>query len=155
MRGTLRLLASEAPLSFVERVKIGGANALLGAFSHRGGHDKALDGLVVTRVGSGEVTMSMRVEPQHANAFNTLHGGCQSLIVDVAGTMALLSTDPTRPGVSVELNTSFLRPAKVGETISIIGRVLKTGKRIGYTEVSIYNAAGELCATGRHIKAFN
>ena len=77
------------------------------------------------------------------------------MIVDVAGTMALLSNDPMRPGVSVELNTSFLRPAHLGETVSIEGRLLKTGKRLGYTEVTIYNAAGEICATGRHIKAFS
>ncbi len=63
-----------------------------------------------------------------------LHGGCTALLVDVVGTLALLSMDATRPGVSVEMNQSFLRSAGTGERLLIEGRVLKAGKKLGFTE---------------------
>ena len=42
----------------------------------------------------------MQLEVGHglANHFGTLHGGATSLIVDVLGTMALLTKDVSRPG---------------------------------------------------------
>jgi acyl-coenzyme A thioesterase 13 len=43
-------------------------------------------------------------------------------LVDVVGTIALLTKDPTKPGVSVELNTTFVRAAKAGETVVVTGR---------------------------------
>ena len=147
-------MADDRPMSFIERAKVLGANSLLGFFRHKGGFDRTLDGLEVVRVGSGEVSCRMHVTPGHANAFNTLHGGCVGLLVDVVGTMALLSSDPTRPGVSVELNVSFLRPAPVDSVVRIDGKMLKSGKRLGYTEVSLMTEDGQLLATGRHVKAF-
>lgn len=86
-------------------------------------------------------------------AFGTLHGGATCTIMDVAGTLALLSLDTARPGVSVELNSSFVAAAKAGEKIRIVASVLKTGKRLGFTHVDIYGADDRLCATGRHTKA--
>ena len=69
------------------------------------------------------------------------------------GTLALLSLDQTRPGVSVELNSSFIAAAKADEKIKVVGTVLKTGKRLGFTQVDIFGSDGRLCATGRHTKA--
>ena len=51
------------------------------------------------------------------NAYNTLHGGAICTIVDVVGTMAILSLDVTKPGVSVDLNVSFVSAAKSGEQV--------------------------------------
>lgn len=65
----------------------------------------------------------------------------------------------------------FLRAAPVGSLISIEGRVLKYGKKLGFTEgewrsdsprqrfcdgfaVTIRNAGDEVVALGRHTKAF-
>ena len=72
----------------------------------------------------------------------------------MVGTLALLSDDPLRPGVSVELNCSFARAVKVGEMVTIKGKVEKTGKRLGYTSVTLYNDKDEVIALGRHVKAF-
>ena len=79
-------------------------------------------------------------------------------VVDVVGTLALLGRDPTRPGVSVEMNQSFCTAAACGEALSITGSVLRYGKTLGFTEVNIRVAGdqepGRLVATGRHTKYF-
>ena len=61
-------------------------------------------------------------------------------------------------GVSVELSVSFLSAAPAGATIFVEGRVLKTGKRLGFTTVDIFRhdaATGKRIdvATGRHTKS--
>ena len=67
--------------------------------------------------------------------------------------MALLSRDPTRPGVSVEINTSYCAAAKVGEEVKLVGRVLRAGRKLGFTQVDIMRQDGTVVVTGRHTKA--
>jgi acyl-coenzyme A thioesterase 13 len=129
------------------------ARRRLAAFE-QGGFDRTLSALRVERVGDGTVDCVLPVTAEVANSYGTLHGGATSLLVDVVGTMALLTRDATRPGVSVELNVSFLAAAKVGEEVAVQGRVLRTGRTLGYTVVDLRRKAdGTLLATGRHTKA--
>ena len=73
----------------------------------------------------------------NAGVASTLHGGATSTIVDIVGTMALLATDPTRAGVSIEMNQTFCRAATVGDELILLGSVLKYGRAMGFTEVTI------------------
>ncbi len=70
------------------------------------------------------------------------------------GTLALLSKDHTRGGVSVDLSVSFTSAAPVGSSLTIIGKVLKYGRSMGFTEVKVFNEEDTLIASGRHTKAF-
>jgi len=56
--------------------------------------------------GDGRAKCEFTVQPEHTNMGGTLHGGYTATIVDVVSTMALLSTEPFKPGVSVELSVS-------------------------------------------------
>jgi acyl-coenzyme A thioesterase 13 len=142
--------------SFIDRVKRAGANAMLGMFVTTGlKFDRVLEGMEVTRVDSkaGEVECVLAVTDKLGNAYGTLHGGVITTLVDVVGTMALLSVDPLRAGVSVELSTSFVSAAKVGESVRVVGKVVKTGKSLGFTQVDIFRTSdGKPVATGRHTK---
>lgn len=51
-------------LSFIERVRVFGANALLGAFLHKGGFDRVLEGLVVEKISQGSVQCRFVVKPE-------------------------------------------------------------------------------------------
>ncbi len=142
------------PDSFFARARAAGANALLGALlTSRGRFDACLGGLEVLTIGDGRVACALTVTEALSNSYGTLHGGATATLVDVVGTLAALSVDPLRPGVSVEMNQSFVRAAKVGEVLRIEGRCLKAGARLAFTEVDILNARGEIVATGRHTKA--
>jgi acyl-coenzyme A thioesterase 13 len=83
----------------------------------------------------------------------TLHGGCSATLIDIVGTMCLLTHDPLRPGVSVEINSSYISSAKIGQKILIEGRVLKTGRTLGFAQVDIKSEDGKMLVSGRHVKA--
>eukprot|EP01047_Picozoa_sp_COSAG01_P063930 COSAG01_NODE_8369_length_2811_cov_13.888643_2_plen_66_part_00 len=59
--------------------------------------------MICTHAADGAVQCELKVTEQLANSYGTLHGGAISTIVDVLGTMALLTRDHTRAGVSVEV----------------------------------------------------
>ena len=143
--------------SFIARAKASNdSQVLLGPFkSVDSRFDSSLDGtLVTTKIGPDGVECELTVSRELSNNFGTLHGGTTALLVDVVGTLALLGRDPKRPGVSVEMNQSFLAAAREGERLTIAGSVLKYGRTLGFTEVTISSAdqPGRLIAIGRHTK---
>lgn len=147
-------LTTTTAQSFIERVKASGANALLGVFTATQRFDQTMSGLEVTRISSGVVHAKFMISEAVANSYGTLHGGATATLVDIMGTMALLTMDPTRAGVTVELSASYISAAKIGEEIQLVGRVLKTGKRLGFTDVVITRGSdGAIVASGRHTKA--
>jgi len=101
----------------------------------------------------GVVKCTLPVTECLGNSWATLHGGATCTIIDIVGTMALLTLDHERAGVTVDLNASYTNAARVGDTLMIEGRVLKTGKTLGFTEVTINRKSdGKLVAKGRHTK---
>jgi acyl-coenzyme A thioesterase 13 len=137
---------------FIWKAATLGSNALLGVFLATDGFDSKLRGMRIDSMEKGYVKCSMVVTKEVTNSYETLHGACTSLLIDVVGTIALLTNDPLRPGVSVEINSSYISSAKLGETIIIEGTVLKSGKTLGYTQVDIKTVDGKLISTGRHTK---
>ena len=105
-----------------------GANALLGLYTHTGDRfDQCLKDLKILEIGDGKVKCVIPVEKHLHNANRNLHGGAICTLVDVVGTLALLGKDPTKPGVSVDLNVNF-SSGMPNEDIYIDGYVLKSGK---------------------------
>ena len=45
---------------------------------------------------------------EHTNLGGTLHGGMTATMVDTISTFALLTTEPYKPGVSVDLSVSWV-----------------------------------------------
>jgi acyl-coenzyme A thioesterase 13 len=50
----------------------------------------------------------MKVEEEHANKHGTLHGGLTATLVDNISTMALVCTERGVPGVSVDMNITYV-----------------------------------------------
>ena len=159
LRCATRLCSSRADGSFLARAAAAkDASVLLGKFTSAGRFDENFaDNLETTRIGPEGVQCTLTVTPPLTNNFGTLHGGVTATLVDIVGTLALLGRDPTRPGVSVEMNQSFCSAAREGETLHIEGTVLRYGRTLGFTEVSIRAAPkdgkpGKVVAVGRHTK---
>ena len=151
-----RRLCSKRPRSFIDKAANFGTDSLLGDF-HTSGHgfDQCMRGLKVDRIDSdkGEVFCSVVVGEELENSFKSLHGGAVSTLVDICGTLAILSKDKTKPGVSVELNVSFCSAAKAGSKVAIEGKLLKLGRNLAFTEVVLYDYdTRKVIATGRHTK---
>lgn len=48
------------------------------------------------------------VDKEHTNLNGTLHGGLTATLVDSISTVALVTTEPHLPGVSTDLNVSYV-----------------------------------------------
>lgn len=144
--------------SFIQKVARNGIDSMLGRFHSSGKFDSCLGGdagMECVRIGDGEVECVLTVTESLSNTYGTMHGGAISTCIDVLGSMALLTKDHTRAGVSVDMNMTFCSAARVGETVSLTGSVLRYGKSIGFTNVVITRQRdGAVIATGRHTKAF-
>ena len=147
--------SSEEPKSFIERVMEQGSDGLVGKFVNKGGFDQCLDGLTVTSQTPGEVEGHFEVEPGLQNTYKTLHGGAIATVIDVVGTMALLTKDATKPGVSIEINSCYLNAAAAGDTVEFKGTVAKHGRKLGFADVELTSrSTGKTIAKGRHTKFF-
>jgi acyl-coenzyme A thioesterase PaaI-like protein len=72
--------------------------------------------------------------------------------VDVVTTAALVSVSDFS-GVSLDLNTSYLNPAKDGDVVDVDAHVLKAGGAVGVIACSLRSrATGRAVAEGRHTK---
>ncbi|KAG3288608.1 acyl-CoA thioesterase 13 [Ictidomys tridecemlineatus] len=65
---------------------------------------------VVTLVSAApeKVICEMKVEEQHANKMGTLHGGLTATLIDSISTVALLCSERGLPGVSVDMNITYV-----------------------------------------------
>ncbi len=73
-----------------------------------------------------------------ANINKVIHGGALASLVDLVSTAALYNTKQRKPGVSVDMHLSFIKPAKLNETILVEGRVIKVGNNMAYTKADVY-----------------
>ncbi|XP_003897177.1 acyl-coenzyme A thioesterase 13 [Papio anubis] len=117
------------------------------------GFDRILGKVTLVSAAPGKVICEMKVEEEHTNTIGTLHGGLTATLVDNISTMALLCTERGAPGVSVDMNITYMSPAKLGEDIVITAHVLKQGKTLAFASVDLTNkVTGKLIAQGRHTK---
>ncbi|XP_043921685.1 acyl-coenzyme A thioesterase 13 [Protopterus annectens] len=124
------------------------------AFCINGPHfDKVLNKLQLVSAIPGKMVCEMKVEEEHTNRGGTLHGGLTATLVDFVSTTALINTERGAPGVSVDMNITYLSSAKIGDEILITAQILKQGRTLAFATVDITNkATGKLLAQGRHTK---
>lgn len=117
------------------------------------GFDRVLSKVKLVSASPGKVVCEMKVEEEHTNRGGTLHGGLTATLVDIISTTALLYTERGAPGVSVDMNITYMNAAKVGEDILITAQVLKQGRSLAFATVDLTNKAnGKMIAQGRHTK---
>ncbi|XP_058523403.1 acyl-coenzyme A thioesterase 13 [Ochotona princeps] len=115
--------------------------------------DRVCDKVSVVSAAPGKVVCEMKVEEQHTNKMGTLHGGLTATLVDLISTVALMFSERGLPGVSVDMNITYMAPAKIGEDILISAHILKQGRTLAFASVDLTSkATGKLIAQGRHTK---
>ena len=137
---------------------------LVAATTKGSGFGRVLSGLEVrewerderdAREHEGRLLLELELSERHANPGGALHGGLSATLVDYATTIALVQRGAPHPGVSVDLNVTYLRPALVGSSILIDARILKFGRSLAFTTCDIRTKHDNaLVAQGRHTKAF-
>ncbi len=110
-------------------------------------------GFRVDDINDGKVQVSMDVTPEVQNANGTLHGGAIATLVDHAGTIAIMIADRNgRPGVTTDLNVSYLAAGLGGSTVIAKAQALKIGAFMAYVTVDVRRTDGTLIAQGRMTK---
>ncbi len=92
----------------------------------------------------GQSEIRYCAQPEHLNSFGVTHGGASMTLMDVTMATAARSVDKDMGVVTIEMKTSFMQPALGPLTAK--GRLLHRSATLAFTEASIYDAAGRLCA---------
>jgi len=105
-------------------------------------------GLVEVAQEEGVAVVEMTPTEEMANSAGFVHGGMISALADSAMGRSLRTIKPgvTR-SMSFDLKLSFIKAAKVGETLRATGRVVHAGRRTAVTECRIQDPGGRLVAT--------
>ncbi len=72
---------------------------------------------------------------QHTNPMGLIHGGLITSIADAAMGNAVRSLGVV--GVTVDMSTAFIGAARLGDTLTARGRVLKAGKTMIFVEAEV------------------
>ena len=96
--------------------------------------------------GESELLFAPRTE--HFNSFAVTHGGAVMTFLDVIMATAARSVDPEMGVVTIEMKTTFMRPAKVlpGQALLGKGHLQHRTRSMAFTEGSVFDAQGQLCA---------
>jgi len=101
-------------------------------------------GFELQKFEGGEAEIAFAPRSEHENSFNVVHGGASMTLLDVVMAHAARTVEPAMGCVTIEMKTSFMRAAK-GPLLAK-GRLLHRTATMAFTEGSIFDAAGKLCA---------
>ena len=101
-------------------------------------------GFELTRFEGGESEIRYTAKPEHLNTFDVTHGGACMTLLDITMAAAARSQTPEIGVVTIEMKTSFMQPS-VGP-LAARGRLMHRTATLAFTEASIYDEQGRLCA---------
>jgi acyl-CoA thioesterase len=93
----------------------------------------------------GHAKLAMVMRPEFANFYGVVFGGIIMSLADQAFGCAVNSLN--YPSVAAQFNTHFLESARVGDELTAVGRVVRSGRTVSVADVEITNQAGILIAT--------
>jgi uncharacterized protein (TIGR00369 family) len=104
--------------------------------------------VVTTDPEKQEVVMRLKMRPEFERLAGTghWHGGPIAAAIDIVGDYALAMMFGN-PLPTINLRVDYLRPGK--DTLTLAGRIRRSGKTVGVVDVDVVNDAGELVAIGR------
>ena len=100
-------------------------------------HDDASSGLGMTivDVGPGRATLTMTVQPHMVNGQRIAHGGFIFTLADSA--MAFACNSHNEKAVAAHGDITFIRPGKLGDTLTAAAREISRNGRSGIYDVRV------------------
>jgi uncharacterized protein (TIGR00369 family) len=98
------------------------------------------------RPGEGWIRIGFEGRPEFRNPAGFIQGGfLAAMLDDTMGPAVFAATDGALYTASIDMNVSFLKPAKVGALFGE-GQVVQLGKTVAFIEARLTDAAGDLVA---------
>ncbi len=98
-------------------------------------------GAVVKRASDGEAELFLPFAQSNTNRKHDVHGGVLGSMIDLVGSAALRSVETQIKGLAtISMTVNFLAPAQGDMTA--IGKVVRSGRTIGWCECRIVDAQG-------------
>ena len=95
----------------------------------------------------GESAIGYTPLPEHLNSFAVTHGGACMTLMDVTMATAARSVQKDMGVVTIEMKTSFMRPAPGdGSKLTGKGRLIHRTASLAFTEATLYDVRGQACA---------
>jgi acyl-CoA thioesterase len=104
----------------------------------------ALLNMKLAELTPGYAKVTMKVIPEYLNFNSMVFGGIVMAIADQA--FAYATNSLVSPSIATQFNIHLISGAAVGDTLTAECRVLKSGRRIGVSEMTVINQAGKLIA---------
>ncbi len=92
----------------------------------------------------GYARVVMKLAPEHQNFHSLTFGGIIMAVADQA--FAYASNSLAYPSVASQFNIYFIAGAGIGDELTAECRVLKSGRRVGISEMTVTNQDGKLIA---------
>ncbi len=92
----------------------------------------------------GYAKVSMKVQPEYMNFNKLIFGGIIAAVADQA--FALGANSLVMPSIASQFNIYFISAAAVGDELIAESRVLKNGRRVGVSEITVTDQNGKLIA---------
>ena len=106
-------------------------------------------GFTLEKFEGGESVLYFAPQPVHCNSFGVTHGGAVMTFLDGIMATAARSVQPDMGVVTIEMKTSFMRPAPAcgpGEPLVGLGRLLHRTRSMAFVEGRVLDAQASLCA---------
>jgi uncharacterized protein (TIGR00369 family) len=92
----------------------------------------------------GQSQIDYLPKAEHLNSFSVTHGGALMTLLDVTMAVAARSVQQEMGVVTIEMKTSFMQPAR--GKLSGKGRLMHRTATMAFTEATVYDEDGKLCA---------
>jgi uncharacterized protein (TIGR00369 family) len=105
-------------------------------------------GCALVRFEGGHSEIHQAHKPELLNSFAVTHGGVLMTLLDVAMASAARSVCPEMGVVTIEMKTSFMRPASPSEKGPLVakGELMHRTATMAFTQATVFDARGHACA---------
>lgn len=101
-------------------------------------------GMSLVDLSPGYAKVKLELKQEFLNWENMIHGGVIATLLDQAFGCACNTLENIH--VAIQMNIHFIAAAKVGDTIYAESRVLHAGKRVGASEMNVFDSKGKIIA---------
>ena len=101
-------------------------------------------GMELVELSDGYARVDMKLKPEHVNFNGMIFGGIIMSLADQA--FAYATNSVITPNVASQFNIHFIAAASVSDELTAECRVVKSGKRVCISEMTVTNQEGKLIA---------